>query len=71
MGEARGRSEWNQTSLLCAMIVNSNPFRSGGPISPDKFNPYKTQEVRKPDIEISIGDFARMKAGVPFDVDKA
>lgn len=40
MAEGRRRAEWDQTALLCAVSVNSNPFRKGQPVKPEQFNPY-------------------------------
>lgn len=43
MAEARGRSEWERVSLLCCVLVNSNPYRKKGakPAKPADFNPYR------------------------------
>jgi hypothetical protein len=57
MSTSRLRSEWDQSSLIVAAIINSNPYRKGSAVQPDQFNPYrKAPAARKPDITISIKD---------------
>lgn len=48
MADGRRRDEWDRTSLVCAMLVNSNPYRKGKPITPDAFNPYAAKASAKP-----------------------
>jgi hypothetical protein len=40
MAEARGRDNWAHTSAMLAFICNSNPFRSGRPVTPASLNPW-------------------------------
>lgn len=48
MDEARDRSEWNRISLICATFHNSNPFREGKPLAPDRFSPYAVVDGKQP-----------------------
>lgn len=66
MAESRSREAWSQTSFICASIINSNPFRSGEPISPQEINPFlakqaKSQASESSDerIKIPVSLFAR------------
>lgn len=41
MAEGRSRDAWNHTSATLAMLVNANPFRSGGKAAtPSDFHPH-------------------------------
>jgi hypothetical protein len=46
MAEAKGRDNWRHTSMLCAVVVNSNPFRAKGakPAKPSDFDPYRPED---------------------------
>lgn len=46
MAEGRRKEQWSHTSALIAALINSNPFRTGPPVSPDKFNPYAEPDRR-------------------------
>ena len=54
MDEARGRADWSQTSMVCAAIVNANPFRKGAAVSPDRFNPYAKLDGKTSDDSDAI-----------------
>jgi hypothetical protein len=49
MAEGYGRQQWAHTSLLCAMIANSNrdPKRKPSPYKPADFDPYARQDRRE------------------------
>lgn len=59
MAEGRLRAQWEQTAALGAWIINSNPFRSGKPISPADLNPYRR---RQPAAEIRLDPEQSMDA---------
>lgn len=48
MARGRAAAAWEQTSLLCAVLVNANPFREGEPVSPAVFNPYASEDGPRP-----------------------
>lgn len=51
MSEARGRTEWNQTSALMAVICNLfHDPKKGKPATPDQFNPYHERKPKKQSI---------------------
>ena len=55
MSEARGRSEWAQTSTLMALIVNL--FRDGRkskPAKPDDFNPYQMPKRQAQRVTVPV-----------------
>lgn len=47
MAEARGRDNWQHTSVIVATLVNSNPFRKGKPATPSEFDPYAVKAKAK------------------------
>lgn len=47
MADARGRSEWQQTSAIMAALANSNPFRKGKAAKPSDFDPYAAKATAK------------------------
>ncbi len=40
MAEGQGRERWAHTSLIAAILANSNRTRNGRAFKPDDFNPY-------------------------------
>lgn len=53
MAEGRRRDEWARTSHVCALIVNSAPFRTGKPAKPADFNPYAPKPIP---LDMTIDD---------------
>lgn len=41
MAEARSMKEWDQTSLLAAVLASQNRARGSAPIKPDDFHPHR------------------------------
>ena len=55
MVRARGRFEWNQTSLLVAAVINiMRDPKKGKPATPDMFNPFALKEKKKPTATVPI-----------------
>ena len=58
MAEAHGRSEWNQTSSLMAVICNLfHDPKKGKAVTPDQLNPYAARKAKKqpiPKVPLSV-----------------
>jgi len=67
MAIGRQRAEWDRTAMLCAITVNSNPYRKGRPIEPQRFNPYAGPTRRR-----SVDKFVSMSElkGILFPGEK-
>jgi hypothetical protein len=46
MADARGRSEWARSSLLCTLIANVNRDPKSKPFTLDDFSPYKIEKAK-------------------------
>jgi hypothetical protein len=57
MRDAALRERWDRTSFIAACLINSNPFRKGPAISPQRLNPYANSARRKPTMVMTIGQF--------------
>ena len=64
MYEARGRFEWDQTSMLIAVVINMmRDPKKNKPVTPPEFNPFrlkkKKQVVQKAPISVLKELFVR------------
>ena len=68
MDEARSRDRWGRHSILLATVINSNPFRSGKPVSADELNPYagaRATAKRDEPVRMPFGVFIQIMKSTP------
>lgn len=62
MAEGQGRERWAHTSLLAAILANTNRDpKKGRPLKPDDFNPYATKRGGADSIEVNGNTIGLMK----------
>jgi hypothetical protein len=64
MADARGRAEWERAAMVCAAVVNANPFRKGQPVQPDAFLPRAYREPAATSADATAAGVGAVEVGI-------